>query len=506
MLGTRLVRAFARNDDGVFAVMFALMSIVLIAMGGAGVDYVLWMEARSAAQEAADAGALGASASSAVTRVDIERIADALVDKRLAMWPGVSLESASYDAAHKQVTANVRGTINPYFVQLVGVGSLPVFATSTAERATNGKLELAMVLDNTWSMSDTDGSGSTKILSLKAAARSLLDALWEEDNENIRVGLVPYAEYVNVGTVNRAQPWMSVAADTVAVKTTTTPEQPKVCETRTTNGQTCVYGAPKTCYTTTVTDGVSTTTSSDCTPKTCTPKTVAPYEYCTGPTPAKTTTTTTTTTWFGCVLSRIPRNLRLSDAEPATKYIGLMGTSQKCMTPIVPLTSNEATIRAAVNAMVVNVGTYKPSTHIPSGLVWGINLLSPSEPFVQGDAYDTPANLEPRKALILMTDGDNTLRYNSSNGQHIAITGTAAQIATYKGQVDGDTTALCTYAKSKLIEVFVVSFGVLTPASNTMLRGCATDIDHYYSAANASELDKAFENIADQLRSVRIVH
>lgn len=486
--------AFARDERGAFAVIFALMSIPLIAMGGAGVDYIFWMGARTSAQQAADTAALGASASSAVTQREIENVARALAGPAMARWEGMSLESATYDAVKRQVTTTVRGSINPYFVQLVGVKSLPVVAISVAERATNGQLELAMVLDNTWSMSGSDGSGSTKILSLKAAAHSLLNALWEKDNANIRIGVVPYAEYVNVGLGNRSQPWMSVAEDVVTKTTTVTP---KVCETRTTNGQTCVKGAPKTCPQTT--DGI--TVMVDCTPQTCTPIQVAPYQYCTGP---ESKTTTSTNVWWGCVLSRIPRDLRLSDAEPTTDYIGLMGSSKKCMTEIVPLTNSASTIRNAINAMVVNVGSYKPSTHIPSGLVWGINLLSPTEPFAHGGEYD-PANREPRKALILMTDGDNTFRYNSSNGQHIAITGTAAQISTHKTQVDKDTATLCTYAKSKKIEVFVVSFGALAPASDVMLKGCAMDPAHYYSAANAAELSRAFENIADQLRVVRVV-
>lgn len=494
MFGILLARDFARNENGAFAVIFALMAIVMIALGGAGVDYVVWMEARTEAQEAADAAALGASASSAVTQKDIEAIASGLVAGRMARWGAVSLESATFDAVKKRVTTSVGGSIHPYFVHLVGVTSLPVSATSVAERATNGKLELAMVLDNTWSMSGDDGSGSTKILSLKAASHSLLSALWQEDNLNIRVGVVPYAEYVNVGLSNRSQPWISVAADTSTSTTTTTP---RTCETRTTKGQTCVKGAPKTCPQTT--DGV--TVMVDCTPQTCTANQVEPYEYCTGPT---TKTTTSTSAWWGCVLSRIPRNLRLSDAEPATQYIGLMGSSKKCMTEIVPLTSNVQTVRSAINAMVVNVGNYKPSTHIPSGLVWGINLLSPTEPFSQGESYD-PKNLEPRKALILMTDGDNTFRYNASNGQHIAISGSATQMATYKTQVDQDTTTLCTYAKLQKIEVFVVSFGALTPASDTMLQGCATDTSHYYSAVNATQLAEAFDDIADQLRVVRVV-
>lgn len=486
----RYLLKFGRNQDGAFAVIFALISVVLIAVGGAGVDFVIWMEARNAAQEAADAAVLGASASSAETEAELNAVASALIDPRMSRWAGVSLEGVRYDDSTKQVTASVRGTVRTYFVHLVGVQDLPVFATSTAERATNGELELALVLDNTWSMSDGDGSGGTKIQSLKAAAHNLLDAIWEEDSENIRVGLVPYAEYVNVGTANRNQPWMSVAADTV---TTTT--NPRVCQTKTTR-QTCTKGAPKTC--TRVVDGVSETY--DCTPSTCTTYDVPPYESCSGG-----NTTTTRISWFGCVLSRIPRNLRLSDLEPQTAYIGFMGTSKKCMTEILPLTDSETDVRNAINAMVVNVGSYRPLTYIPTGVVWGINLLSHSEPFTGGLDYD-PANAEPRKALILMTDGDNTLRFNSGNGQHATLSTNVTTGATQKAATDADTISLCSYAKSHQIEVFTVSFGVLTTASDTMLQNCATDIDHYYSATNAAELNEAFENIANQLKVVRLVH
>jgi Flp pilus assembly protein TadG len=243
VFGTRLARAFARDERGVFAVIFALMAVALVAVGGASVDYIVWMNARTEAQEAADTAALGASASRAVTQKQIEDIARGLVEGQTAKWGTLALQSATLDTVNKRVTTNVTGSVNTYFVGLVGVPTLPVSATSVAERATNGKLELAMVLDNTWSMSGDDGSGSTKIQSLKAASHSLLSALWKDDNQNIRAGVVPYAEYVNVGLANRTQPWISVAADTSTTTTTT----PRTCETRTTKGQTCVNGEPKTC-------------------------------------------------------------------------------------------------------------------------------------------------------------------------------------------------------------------------------------------------------------------
>ena len=53
-----LVGRFGRDERGVFAVVFGLMAIVLIALGGAVVDYVALQQARSRAQIALDAAAL----------------------------------------------------------------------------------------------------------------------------------------------------------------------------------------------------------------------------------------------------------------------------------------------------------------------------------------------------------------------------------------------------------------------------------------------------------------
>ena len=51
-------------------------------------------------------------------------------------------------------------------------------------------------------------------------------------------------------------------------------------------------------------------------------------------------------------------------------------------------------------------------THIPIGMAWGRHLPSPSGPFADGVAYATP---NTTKAVVLMTDGENTYTHQSSN-------------------------------------------------------------------------------------------
>ncbi len=44
-----LVRRFWRDERGAFAVIFALMAVVLVAMGGSAVDFTVLQQARTRA-------------------------------------------------------------------------------------------------------------------------------------------------------------------------------------------------------------------------------------------------------------------------------------------------------------------------------------------------------------------------------------------------------------------------------------------------------------------------
>ena len=64
----KLFKRFHSDERGVFAVLFALMALVLITFAGAVVDYTQIEQARTRAQQALDSAALGQT--SASDRVD----------------------------------------------------------------------------------------------------------------------------------------------------------------------------------------------------------------------------------------------------------------------------------------------------------------------------------------------------------------------------------------------------------------------------------------------------
>src|SRR5690606_17327554 len=93
------------------------------------------------------------------------------------------------------------------------VHKMDTSASALAVRAVTGSVEVALVLDNTFSMSKTDAKGVTKLASLKTAANALVSELMQESKADVRIGLVPYADYINIGTKYRKESWLSVPAD-----------------------------------------------------------------------------------------------------------------------------------------------------------------------------------------------------------------------------------------------------------------------------------------------------
>lgn len=484
MLG--LVARLWRSRSGNVALTFAIALPVLIALGGAALDLQRAAVARSAAQNAADAAVLAAAASRKQELPDMagevrRYLAQNLDTRYLRAAP----ETVVDEPRPTYLRVQLEGAVPTMFLGLVGIMEMPVVVSATATRGAAEEVELALVLDNTWSMSDQDGAGSRKIDALKAASRLLVNELMQREDGKVRIGVVPYADYVNVGVGNRSQPWVSVPADY-----STTSQ--RTCQTISSERR-CTRGQPRTC--TRSVDGVPETY--DCTPSTCTNEPVTPYERCSGG-------GTTHYRWYGCVASRTEGVMRLNDAHPEKPYPGLLSTSQNCLTPITPLTDRRADVLSAINGLVVNVGGYRPLTYIPSGLIWGVNVLSPSAPFDQGEAYHE-ANRRPRKILVLMTDGENTLRFDPSTGRHTAPSSNGASGQQQLRATNNDTAAICEYARSKHIEVFTVALAVSSNEARDLLQGCASDNEHYFDARDSAALGSAFAAIAASINRVRLV-
>ena len=208
----RLIRRFARDERGVFAVIFGLMAIVLVAMGGAAVDYIQVDQVRSRAQIALDSAAL-ALQPQIYTKNDAELMgmAQALLGERMND-PGVTatVDSVATDTEDGQLYLRAEITVPMSFVSLVGVDRM---TTQIASQVTRKKLfiEASFVLDNSGSM------GGTKITKLKEAAINAINILFYGTSSprtgavkapNTKVAVVPFTFFVNAGAGLKNESWV----------------------------------------------------------------------------------------------------------------------------------------------------------------------------------------------------------------------------------------------------------------------------------------------------------
>ncbi|KIP99528.1 hypothetical protein RU07_18745 [Agrobacterium tumefaciens] len=465
-------REFIKNRQGSFAVISAILLPCLIVIAGCALDVARLVAAKSEAQAALDAAVLAAASSGKPEDHQLEKIASEFLNgANVTMSEKLKLERFVRTRGPNIVSASARGRVPTTFMSFANIDEISIVVFAEAKWATEQTIEVALVLDNTWSMN------GEKLTALKNAATDLVNTLEENKDArgSLKVGLVPYADYVNVGLYNRFRSWIAVPDEYTTQRFCETVNTETVCE----------RGNTRTC--TKLVDGMA--EKYDCTPNQCTTKPVRSYERCTGGQGFS---------WHGCVGSRTSNKLRLNDLSPNVPYPGLLSATKNCLNPIVPLTADLTEVRTRINHMIVQIGSYKPSTYIPAGLIWGVNILSPTRPFSEGAAYDEE-NKKPLKAIILMTDGANTMRFDQQTGTHLD-TSNADELK----QTDSDMQSICQYAKSKKIEVYTVSFQVENDSSNAGLLSCATSPRHSFDAKNPKELLKAFSDIAASLTSVTL--
>src|SRR5690606_9927629 len=136
---------------------------------------------------------------------------------------------------------------------------------------------------------------------------------------------------------------------------------------------------------------------------------------------------------------------------------------------------------------------------------WGGRLLSPDGIF-QDTVNEDPANGgEVSRHLIFMTDGqmDPSNNIQTTYGieeldRRVTSDGSDSQ---QTSRHSSRFRAICSAIKAKGIRVWVIAF---TSNLSNDLRNCASD-ESSFLAADAEELDEAFQEIAKQVGELRII-
>ena len=186
----------------------ALALVPMMLAAGAGIDMVRANYVQSVLQDAADAAALAGATSGKTSEAELNLIVNEYpeVNDAKSVLNQIDKIDSKLDKKARLFEVTIKGKLDTSLTQLAGINSMDLGAR--AEVILGGAaLEVALVLDNIASM-NSDG----RMDSLKVAASSLIDKLVDlkATGADVQIGIVPFADYVNVGLSNRTEPWMKM--------------------------------------------------------------------------------------------------------------------------------------------------------------------------------------------------------------------------------------------------------------------------------------------------------
>ncbi|WP_306117956.1 MULTISPECIES: pilus assembly protein [unclassified Roseitalea] len=446
----QMLRRFARSRSGNFGMMFVMASFPLIGSVAMAIEYANISRTQVRLQASVDAAVLFAGRYHEVNEVepsrdDVKRFVDANFEG--------AVEDVRIEIVDDEIAVTALARTDALFFGSLAPGVFVNQADATVPINRGTDLELVLVLDNTYSM-----SADNKMVDLKRIATDFVTKIEDEAGDNdVRVGLVPFTNHVNVGMANRNASWITV------------PDDEEYTENRCRWKRKFEYSNCR--MQTRYNDGVPYRR------KVCDRKEISRQWQCRDVTVRK--------RWRGCVGSR-PSPHTLKDQRPDVPFEGLLNVW--CGEPIKPLTGNFGQLRAAIGAMYPTQDTY-----MAPGVMWGLRLLTPEEPFTDA----RPASTDRRKVMVLMTDGDNqrsaNLPWNPGNwGTDLA-------------QADNWTKQACAEAKANGVTVFSIAFGKTVSAAGVdVMRECATDKNGFYQSRDAGALEDAFEDIGRRISALRL--
>lgn len=352
-----LLKRLWKNCDGGAAPMLALAAIPIMGFVGAAIDFSRAASARTAVQAALDATALMLSKEAkGMTPAALEQKATQYFNANFSRPEVSSVQVTQQLTEPEQGTFLLKvtgsGSIEPVFTKILGQTQLNFSASAEAQWGIK-KLNLALVLDNTGSM-----SSSGKMTNLKSAAHNLLNTLQTAAKQpgDVMVSIVPFAVDVNVGTSNVNASWIDWTEWDAA------------------NG---------TCSSTSYTKKSSCEQAG---------KIWTPHPH---------------SVWNGCVNDR-DQNNDVSAAAPVTGSTATLFRAHQaanCPVAMMPLSEDWSALHSRIDAM-----TPSGNTNVTIGLAWGFQLISPVAPF-----NAPPAAPDLDKVIVILTDGQNTQnRWSSS--------------------------------------------------------------------------------------------
>jgi Flp pilus assembly protein TadG len=529
------------GKSGNVAIIFAIAIVPVVGAVGAAVDYSMANSNRSSMQKALDSTALALAKLMPLSQTDLDTKGWQIFSANLGTMKVNIAQSGLVITTPTtgKITLAATGYYTPQISSVLGIQSFPVGAHAEVSWGIK-KLELALVLDVTGSM-DQQG----RMTELKKATKNLLTTLKDAAKQpsDVKVSIIPFAGQVNVDkTTNQNASWLDwtdweaepaymatwlsnannledweqtgpgdscpLAENPHGYRCLTAPNTGTNASNIPSNGTYRGYICPgyvsngvysgdtgrqnstligkyyNGCYNSVeTTRQVSSGSNASCNNKpNCSCSGNGSNRKCTQTYFQHTWVKNARSTWQGCVRDRTKDN-DINDTAPTSAATNFQPyQNYYCPPALIPLTNDWTALNAKVDDLAP-LG----ATNITIGLIWGMHSLTASQPLTQTDTTEPQLS----KAIILMTDGDNTISRWAGNGSN----------PTLCTDCDARTTLACNSVKAANIKLYTVR---MIDGNATLLRNCATNTTMYFDVQNASQLNAVFNAIGGELASLHL--
>ena len=436
-----IVRRYRRNIDGNFSILMAGFVFTLVVCLGVAVDYARLNKEQQNAQDSVDSAALAAavrlSTEANPESIDVKQfILENLTYNKTDVFGDIELLEGRYDANNNEIIVRARVGVPAEFMGIVGKKKLTVdVLAASGPVGVPNNIDVVLVLDNTASI------GYQDLNALVQASDELVDYLHDNrGTANIRIGVVPFSRFVNVGTSNIGVNWIDFAG---------------------------AYNPD-----------------------------LSPFEGCVHPyfddrdadlslQPGLTSPVEAAYNYAKYPYSSAPATAKEHPLWWKYKW----DTADCNLSEVTPLNAN----RVAVKNRIAQIpGRTGGSTYIPSGLKWGFGLLQETAPI----SSPSPSKWQTTKVMVLMTDGGNKLYW-------IKEAESPEDIRT-DAETDAITKVMCEDIKAAGIHMMTVGFKFdetqeeFSRAADIM-ESCASSSGSVYSPKNRDQLKADFKLISERI-------
>jgi Flp pilus assembly protein TadG len=447
----RNLKKFICGKAGVVAVWFGMFVPLVVTATGISVDIGQSYLMKERLSQALDAAALAAAANSSEDATEVEERVNDFLDANYPPEKIGAVTEVHVESSADTLYVTAEAELQTSFMKVFGTPTVTVDVETEVTKEVKA-IEVALVMDVTGSMSTNNN-----IATLRTAATNFVNTIFDrvEDTDYIKIGLVPFSSSVNVGPYGLGKTPGGLNYDDPFVNN---PSNLQYSATNTSRWMGCILEEDY-------------------------PKDVEDHEgpwdmyrYC--------------RTKMGAVIPGC--DTTRSGKKPNYTYTANQNQNYLCpRTPVTPLTNNKTELLNSISTLKADGNTY-----INVGLVWGERLISPEFPFSEGVTWNDE---DWKKAIILMTDGVNTMH------NFYSVYGPTADHDITPGDLDDRMLEVCEDLREKNVLVYTITFDAgVDDYTKDLFKECATQPSMWYHAPTQAKLIEVYQTIAKELANLHL--